>query len=207
MEKKDNSFVLKKDKIPTNTSDKKEEIFDIEDLLKEKNKTIILDINEIEIEEEKTQDYLKIKNKTNNNVLDIKEILAHGDEPTSAIEDDDIVDTIDELNLEEESDISNLLNDSVNKDKVIKNNFINDIDKKLSDKFQNTPSYYKIPQSLLEKNNIDDENQTLDFYISKLHEISKKNDLSSFDDLLKNLLIKFKNEKILLIMEYLIKKI
>ncbi len=206
MEKKDNSFVLKKDKIPTNTSITKEEIFDIEDLLKEKNKTIILDINEIEIEEEKTQDYLKIKNKTNNNVLDIKEILAHGDEPTSVIDDDDIVDTIEE-NSEEESDISNLLNDSVNKDKAIKNNFINDIDKKLSDKFQNTPSYYKIPQSLLEKNNIDDENQTLDFYISKLHELLKKNDLHSFDDLLKNLLIKFKDEKFLLIMEYLIKKI
>ncbi len=205
MEKKDNPFVLKKDKIPTNTSDKKEEILDIDDLLKEKNKTIILDINELEIEEEKTQDYLKIKNKTNN-ILDIKEILAHGDEPTSVIDDDDIVDTIEE-NSEEESDISNLLNDSVNKDKLIKNNFINDIDKKLSDKFQNTPSYYKIPQSLLEKNNIDDENQTLDFYISKLHEISKKNDLSSFDDLLKNLLIKFKNEKSLLIMDYLIKKI
>lgn len=205
MEKKDNPFVLKKDKIPANKSIEKEEILDIDDLLKEKNKTIILDINELEIEEEKTQDYLKIKNKTNN-VLDIKEILAHGDEPTSVIEDEDIVDTIEE-NSEEESDISNILNDSVNKEKLIKNNFINDIDKKLSDKFQNTPSYYKIPQSLLEKNNIDDENQTLDFYISKLYEISKKNDLSSFEDLLKNLLLKFKSEKSLLIMDYLIKKI
>jgi len=205
VEKKDNPFVLKKDKVPTQISEEKEEIIDIDDLLKEKNKTIVLDINEIELEDEKTQDYLKIKNK-NNSVLDIKEILAHGDEPTSVVEDDDIVDAIEE-NIEEESDISNLLKDSVNKDKLIKNNFINDIDKKLSDKFQNTPSYYKIPQSLLEKNNIENENQTLEFYISKLYELSKKNDLVSFEDLLKNLLLKFKNEKNLLIMEYLIKKI